>query len=103
MKAVVEFGIPKSALQPSAPCSVDSGSGIMFDSPGKAAEAAAKIAHVLMKREQAFKQEDFRVNRSKPRVTHWNNDRSAWVTVSLLDGAPRGDFGGSAAAKGIPN
>ncbi|MCX7173903.1 MAG: hypothetical protein NT159_08250 [Proteobacteria bacterium] len=99
MKAIVEFGIPKSALRHPAPCGLDSGSGIPFDSAALAAKAAAKIAHVLMKREEAYLPERFRVSRTQPRVTLWNRNRSAWICVSLLDGNPRGSFGGSPEAR----
>lgn len=99
MKAIVEFGIPHSALPPTAPCGIDSGSGIIFPSPVKAAQAAAKIAHVLMKREADYSAKQFLVSRDNPRVTLWNRERSAWVTVSILDDVPRGSFGGSPEAR----
>lgn len=95
MKAIVEFGIPQSAI-PGHPCGVDSGSGVIFPSAVQAAKAAVKLAHVLSKGRSDVRMQGLYPTPSAPRVTWWAADKSAWVCVSLLDGVSRGDYGQSA-------
>lgn len=90
MKAIVEFGIPKSALGSKHPCGVDG--NITLPSAWQAAKAAAQLAHVLGKRADIPRPQFFYATRAVPRVTWWAADRSCWVAVSLLDGQSRGAY-----------
>lgn len=98
MKAIVEFGVPKSALHGEAPCGISSSPGIVFPSATQAAKAAAQIAFVLFRRNKGEMPGTWKAlvpSADKPRVTWWSHDQSAWVTVSLLDGKDRGSFAGT--------
>ncbi|TXT24965.1 MAG: hypothetical protein FD131_4772 [Rhodocyclaceae bacterium] len=83
MKAVVKFGVPQAALTISAGSGIDSGDGIEFDTPEAAADAAVKIAKVLMQQEMPHPASNFVVGPDRPQVILWNRLRSAWVSVSF--------------------
>lgn len=94
MKTIVEFGIPKSALPATRPCGID-GSFVM-PSAGTAARAASQLIFVLGKGQKSVPIESLTPKKNQPRVTYWPSDRSFWISVSLLDGTPRGSYGAKA-------
>lgn len=88
-KVVVEFGIPASAMPAAAKDTAGAHSAIDFDSAAAAAKAAVKIARVLFRQSSAEPEKHWRdlaPTRSRPRVTWWAADRSAWVAVRLAYG-----------------
>lgn len=90
MKAIVEFGRPQSALPPNAPCGVSG--QFICDNPTQASKLVIQLVHVMSGRADSVKAEDYLVKKGVPRITWWASDRSAWVTVSALDGVMRGAY-----------
>jgi hypothetical protein len=90
MKAIVEWGIPQSALPEGAPCGVSG--QFVCENPKKAAELALQLRHVLSKRLNFGITSEYTVSASVPRHTWWAGDHSAWICVSILDNSPRGGY-----------
>lgn len=95
MKAIVEWGKPKAACK-SRPCGI-SGQFIV-ESPRQAHMLASQLFHTLVEgREHVLNCKGaWGVSKAEPRKTVWSTARDAWVTVSLLDGVPRGPYAGVA-------
>lgn len=95
MKAIVEWGKPKAACT-SRPCGI-SGQFIV-ESPRQAQMLASQLFHTLVEgREHVLNCKGaWGVSKAEPRKTVWSTARDAWVTVSLLDGVPRGPYAGIA-------
>lgn len=91
MKAVVEWGKPKSAC-PSRPCGV-SGQFVVAN-PTQAMQLASQLFHTLVEGREHLPspQKAWAVSSAVPRKVVWAADRSAWVAVSMLDGVPRGAY-----------
>ena len=87
MRAIVEFGVPGSAL-PDRPTGVSG--QIIFPSVAKADKAARQVHWVLSKGQGS--PHCMAVSRATPRKTFWSADRSFWIAVSLLDGEARGSY-----------
>lgn len=95
MKAIVEWGKP-AFTYPQRKCGVSG--KFIADNPTQAIKLATQLFHTLTNgRERTFKPKDaWGVTKATPRKVAWADDRSAWVSVSLLDGVPRGDFAAQA-------
>lgn len=96
MKAIVEWGVPSlDCRRPESMPAGCSGQHICR-SPKEAARLAAHLAYTMSQGESASDMRSFVVAANAPRQTLWG--AGFWITVSLLDGTPRGDFASSRAA-----
>lgn len=89
MKTILEFGYPQSALE-NHPCGV-SGS-VTFKTIKEGIHTAKQIIFVLSKGKTCTANIPFDVAKNKPRVIYWHNDRSFWVSLSVLDDVARGAY-----------
>lgn len=95
MKAIVEWGKPKQACK-NRPCGVSG--QFIAENPTQAKFLAAQLFHTLVEGSEHIldKKGAWGVSKAEPRKTVWASNRTAWVTVSLLDGVPRGPYAGIA-------
>lgn len=95
MKVVVEWGKPAHACA-NRPCGV-SGQFIATN-PTQGSMLASQLFHTLVEgREHVLDRKGaWFVTKKEPRKVVWSNLLDAWVTVSLLDGVPRGAYAGVA-------
>ena len=63
--------------------------------------AAKQIIFVLSKGKICTANIPLDVAKNKPRVTYWHNDRSFWVSLSILDDVVRGAYSAVADAQGV--
>lgn len=98
MRAIVEWGKPGSVCK-DRPCGVSG--QFITENPTRAVTLAAQLFFVLTEgRATSFTDKDgWHVSKTAPRKTVWAADRSAWVSVSLLDGVMRGAYAGTEEAK----
>jgi hypothetical protein len=58
----------------------------------QAARLAMQLHHVVSERDESIKESVFLVRKDRPRVSVWTANRDFWISVSLLDGVPRGSY-----------
>lgn len=91
MKAIVEWGKPKAACT-NRPCGISG--QFVAENPTQARMLASQLFHTLTEgREHVLNNKGaWGVSKANPRCVVWSSDRTVWVTVSLLDGNPRGPY-----------
>jgi hypothetical protein len=95
MKAIVEWGIPKTATTRKI-CGISGQAPAL--SPRQASKLASQLFHTMT--EGAGFVADVKaawgVSKSEPRKIVWSQDNTVWVAVSLLDDVARGAYAGVA-------
>lgn len=99
MKVVVEWGKPAHACK-NRPCGISG--QFTADSARQGYMLASQLFHTLVEgREHVLNCKGaWGVSAAAPRKTVWSRAHDAWVTVSLLDGVPRGAYAGIADSEG---